>query len=63
MRLNDFTISPEDAVSVSPGNLPPIYDESHIRFEVMAVLDLLRGALNDAQRLLDLIDRRSTPRL
>ena len=63
MRLNDFTISPDDAVSVSPGRLSPVYDENLIRFEVMAVLDLLRGAVNDAQRLLDLIDRVPTSRL
>ncbi|CUW37520.1 protein of unknown function [Magnetospirillum sp. XM-1] len=63
MRLNDFTISPENAVSVAPGRLPPVYDENLVRFEVMAVLDLLRGALHDAQRLLDLIDRVPTSRL
>ena len=63
MRLNDFTISPRDAVSVSPGRLPPIYDENRIRFEMMAVLDVLRCALQDAQRLIDLIDREPTPRL
>jgi hypothetical protein len=63
MRLNDFTISPQDAVSVAPGRLPPVYDENLVRFEVMAVLDLLRGALHDAQRLLDLIERVPTSRL
>lgn len=63
MRLNDFTISPKDAVSVASGRMPPIYDEGRIRFEMMTVLDVLRGALKDAQRLLDLIDREPTPRL
>ncbi|CUW40033.1 protein of unknown function [Magnetospirillum sp. XM-1] len=63
MRLNDFTISPQDAVSVAPGRLPPIYDENKIRFEIMAVLDILKCALKDAQRLIDLIDLEPTSRL
>lgn len=63
MRLNDFTISAKDAVSVAPPKLPPIYDERCIQFELMAVLDVLKGALRDAQRLIDLIDRQPTPRL
>ena len=63
MRLNEYTISAKDAVSVSPKKLSPIYDESKIRFEMMAVLDILKGAIKDAQRLLDLIDRVPTSRL
>ena len=63
MRLSEYTISPQDAVSVSKKRLPPIYDEERIRFEVMAVLDILKSALKDAQRLLDLIDREPTSRL
>ena len=63
MRLNDFTISPSDATSVGPGRMPPIYDENRIRSEIMVVLDILRSALKDAQRLIDLIDREPTPRL
>ena len=63
MRLNDFTISPRDAVSVGPRRMPPIYDETRIRCEIMVVLDILRSALKDAQRLIDLIDREPTPRL
>ena len=63
MRLSEYTISPQDAVSVAPGRMPPIYDEDRIRFEMIAVLDILNGAVKDAQRLLDLIDREPTPRL
>ncbi len=63
MRLSEYTISPQDAVSVSPKTLPPVYDEAKIRFEIMAVLDILKSALKDAQRLLDLIDREPTSRL
>jgi hypothetical protein len=63
MRLNDFTISPQDAVSVAPGRLPPIYDENKIRFEIVAVLDILKCSIKDVQRLLDLIDRVPTSRL
>ena len=63
MRLNDFTISPKEAISVAPGRMPPIYDEGRIRSEIMVVLDILRSALKDAQRLIDLIDREPTPRL
>jgi hypothetical protein len=63
MRLNEYTISAKDAVSVAPERLPPIYDENKIRFEVMAVLDILKRSIKDAQRLLDLIDRVPTSRL
>jgi hypothetical protein len=63
MRLNDFTISPQDAVSVLPRRHPTICDERQIRSEMMCVLDVLRDALQDAQRLLDLIERELTPRL
>ncbi len=63
MRLSEYTISAKDAVSISPKKLPPIYDEAKIRFEMMAVLDILKSALKDAQRLLDLIDRVPTSRL
>jgi hypothetical protein len=63
MRLNDFTISPQDAVSVPQRRQPIIYDERQIRSEMMCVLDVLRDALLDAQRLLDLIERELTPRL
>jgi hypothetical protein len=63
MRLSEYRISAKDAVSVSNKLLPPIYDESKIRFEMMAVLDILKGAIKDAQRLLDLIDREPTSRL
>ena len=63
MRLSEYTISAKDAVSVSQGRMPPIYDEVKIRFEMMAVLDILKCAVKDAQRLLDLIDRVPTSRL
>lgn len=63
MRLNDFTISPRDAISVSPGRLSPICDERQIKSEMLCVLDVLRDALKDAQRLLDLIERELTARL
>lgn len=63
MRLNDFTISPKDAVSVVPREILPGYSERQIRSEMMCVLDVLCDALLDAQRLLDLIERELTPRL
>lgn len=63
MRLNDFTISPKDAVSAVPMEVLPGYSERHIRSEMMCVLDVIRDALRDAQQLLDLIERELTARL